>query len=233
MKIAFLGDSITTGKPGVNFVDPFKTKYPTHEFLNYGKGGDTVISLLERLQQMRIPQDIDVMVLMIGVNDVYVKTAWWQPLLKRQMKQPWSKNKQEFKDAYQALLDYILPMTKHLLVLSPTVVGEKVHNRFNRRLERYSEVIPGLCSNPKITYFDLHEHFKDLLDNQRTAVYIQRSILRLKKDLETLLTSEDVDDMSGARGLMLTLDGVHLNSKGASVVHQVMEDYLHPLLENI
>jgi lysophospholipase L1-like esterase len=231
MKIAFLGDSITTGKPGVNFVDPFKDKFPQHEFLNYGKGGDTVTSLLERLQQMRIPQDIDVMILMIGINDVYVKTAWWQPLVKRQMKQTWTKNASEFKAGYEALLDFILPLTTHLLVLSPTVVGEKVHNRFNRRLEQYSELIPGLCSNPKITYFDLHERFKDMLDNQRTAVYIQRSILRLKKDLDTLLTSEEVDDRSDARGLMLTLDGVHLNSKGASVVHQVMEEYLHPLLE--
>lgn len=233
MKIAFLGDSITTGKPGVSFVEPFKTKYPNHEFLNYGKGGDTVISLLQRLQQMRIPQDIDVMILMIGINDVYVKTAWWQPLLKRRMNQPWVKNTQEFKESYQALLDFIVPLTNHLLVLSPTVVGEKVHNRFNRRLERYTDVFPGLCSNPKITYFDLHERFKDLLDNQRTAVYIQRSMLRLKKDFDLLDTIELVDDMSEERGLMLTLDGVHLNSKGASVVHQVMEEYLHPILEKI
>jgi lysophospholipase L1-like esterase len=230
MKIAFLGDSITTGKPGVNFVDPFKDKYPQHEFLNYGKGGDTVTSLLERLQQMRIPQDIDVMILMIGINDVYVKTAWWQPLLKRHMKQSWTKNASEFKAGYEALLDFILPLTKHLLVLSPTVVGEKVHNRFNRRLEQYSELIPSLCNDPKIMYFDLHERFKDLLDNQRTAVYIQKSILRLKKDLDTLSTSEDVDDMSEERGLMLTLDGVHLNSKGASVVHQIIDEYLQPLI---
>lgn len=47
--IAFFGDSLTEGSPGVSYFDILKDKLPNENLLNFGKGGDTVISLYKRI----------------------------------------------------------------------------------------------------------------------------------------------------------------------------------------
>ncbi|MEE8605369.1 MAG: SGNH/GDSL hydrolase family protein, partial [Candidatus Aminicenantaceae bacterium] len=83
MKIAFMGDSLTEGVVGASYFDILQDTLSQHELLNYGKGGDTVISLFRRLSRMGFESNMDIGFLWIGANDVFVKTRWSFPLTKR------------------------------------------------------------------------------------------------------------------------------------------------------
>jgi lysophospholipase L1-like esterase len=226
MKIVFIGDSITAAVPGVSFVDKVAKAYPQHEILNYGKGGDTVQSILTRLQEMRIASDIDVIFLLIGVNDVFVKTGWWHPTLKLVMKQPWVKNKQEFYLAYHKLIEFLLPYTKQLVLLPPLLVGEDLTNPSNQLLQEYFAELKELIERYQLPVLDVRASFEDYLKDKTPASYVPKRINQLRKDVLQLTTDALIDEASKKRHLYLTLDGVHLNTKGATLVFDAVHQYL-------
>lgn len=68
MKILFLGDSLTWGEYGGNFVTRVADKLPQHTIVNDGVGGNTVVNLLRRLGQA-LAQKPDAIFIMVGGND--------------------------------------------------------------------------------------------------------------------------------------------------------------------
>jgi len=81
LRIAFIGDSLTEGLVGASYFDILQDKLSQHELLNYGKGGDTMISLFRRLHEINFKPPLDIGFLWIGINDVFVKTNWSFPLV--------------------------------------------------------------------------------------------------------------------------------------------------------
>jgi len=119
MKIAFFGDSLTEGIHGASYFEILKKKLPEHELLNFGKGGDTVISLYKRIQSLDMDSSFDMSFLWVGVNDILVKTSWIYPILKRIRRQPWAKNLEDFDYYYRSLLDFLKKTSHHLVTVSP------------------------------------------------------------------------------------------------------------------
>jgi len=226
MKIVFMGDSITAAVPGVSFVEMVQAAYPEHEVLNYGKGGDTVQSILTRLKEMRIASEIDVIFLMIGVNDVFVNTGWWHPTLKRVMKQPWVKTKEEFYLAYHKLIEFLLPYTKQLVLLPPLIVGEDPTSKANQLLQSYFDEIASLIDRYQLPVLDVRKKFIDVLSKTPSSAYVPKRINQLRKDVLKLTTPELIDEAARKRKLQLTLDGVHLNTQGATLVFDAIDHYL-------
>jgi lysophospholipase L1-like esterase len=69
MRIVFLGDSLTWGGYGGDFVSLVAAKLPEHDILNEGVGGDTVVNLLRRADDVVSESLPDVMFVMVGGND--------------------------------------------------------------------------------------------------------------------------------------------------------------------
>ncbi len=69
MRIVFFGDSLTWGGYGGNYVDEVARLLPDHEIVNAGNGGDTVLSLLNRLDEDVLSLNPDGVFVMIGGND--------------------------------------------------------------------------------------------------------------------------------------------------------------------
>lgn len=68
MRIVFLGDSLTWGGYGGDFVAEVARLLPQHEIINAGNGGDTVVNLLNRLDKVLELQP-DAVFVMVGGND--------------------------------------------------------------------------------------------------------------------------------------------------------------------
>lgn len=68
MKLVFLGDSLTWGGYGGDFVAEVARLLPQHTIVNAGRGGSTVINLLRRLDEVLAGQPDGVFV-MVGGND--------------------------------------------------------------------------------------------------------------------------------------------------------------------
>ncbi|MEM9952669.1 MAG: GDSL-type esterase/lipase family protein [Chloroflexota bacterium] len=69
MRIVFLGDSLTWGGYGGNFVAETAKRLPDHTIINAGEGGDTVVNLLRRLDTILETHEPDAMFVMVGGND--------------------------------------------------------------------------------------------------------------------------------------------------------------------
>ena len=225
MKIAFFGDSLTEGFQGVTYFPLLQQKFPEFELFNYGKSGDTVISLLKRIESITFPSKFDLVFLWIGVNDVFVKVSRIYPLLKKLRRQPWAKNHDVFTTHYKKLLNFLAAKTDWLFTVPPVFIGEDPDNQWNKELEALNTVIKDLSfSQENCEFIDLRKMFTEKLMGQNPSAYVPKSFVRLIKDTLTLKASGTADGESLERGLRLTLDGIHLNNAGASLAAKVFAE---------
>ena len=80
MRVVFLGDSLTEGYPGESFLRRLAGLLPDDELLNLGRAGDTVPALLARLRAGGVPA-ADAAVLWIGTNDAFLGDWYLPPLV--------------------------------------------------------------------------------------------------------------------------------------------------------
>ncbi|UCE42526.1 MAG: SGNH/GDSL hydrolase family protein [Candidatus Aminicenantes bacterium] len=223
LKIAFLGDSLTEGITGASYFEILRQKLPQHELINYGKGGDTVISLYRRLHQIDMDPGLDLGFLWIGVNDVFVKTSWRFLLAKRLRGQPWAKNHTQFQEYYNSQLEFLLDRITHIFTLPPLLIGEDINNDWNKELTVLSKIIRALSDfYPNVEFVDLREAFISQLASKITSPYVSKSVYRVILDALFAKTPEKTEKKAAKRGLHFTIDGVHLNRAGAEKVADVL-----------
>lgn len=69
MKIVFLGDSLTWGGYGGSYLKACTPLLTEHELINAGEGGNTVLNLLERLDEDVLAHEPEGVFVMVGGND--------------------------------------------------------------------------------------------------------------------------------------------------------------------
>ncbi len=212
--IGLIGDSLTEGRPGVSFSRLLEEKYPSISFENHGKPGETIKSLHTRLSKTQIGNQYDLIFLWIGVNDVYSK------LLKVQA-QPIAENHEEFKEYFIKILDILNPSQTKIVIVSPAIVGENLKNPSNNELRELSSIIHSISNNyPSVSFLNLQSEFEKKLSSIPTSDYISTNVLNVMKDVFFYKNPSRIDRLSKKRGLHLTMDGIHLNSEGASIVSE-------------
>jgi lysophospholipase L1-like esterase len=223
LKIAFIGDSLTEGVVGASFFEMIQKKLPEHELYNYGKGGDTVISLFRRLRQIEMASPLDLGFLWVGVNDVFVKTSWFFPLRKRLWGQAWAKSHTQFQEYYHALLAVLQDKISYIYTLPPLIVGEDINNDWNQELAILSKIIHDISTSyPRVEFVDLREPFISRLASKNTPPYVPKGIFRVIWDALFPRTPADWEKIASEKGLHFTIDGVHLNRAGAAKVTEAL-----------
>jgi lysophospholipase L1-like esterase len=222
LNIAFIGDSLTEGIVGASYFEILRQKLPQHTLINYGEGGDTVISLYRRLQKIDMTSPLDLGFLWIGVNDVFVETSWTFPLIKRLRKQSWSKDQGEFREYYRKTVNLLHHKFKYIYTIPPLLIGEDFDNPWNKKLENLSHIIQEVShSFTGVEFVNLREIIFSRLSTKTGGLYIPKSFVRQILDAFFLKTPEEMEKEASDRGLYLTLDGVHLNRLGAGMVADV------------
>jgi lysophospholipase L1-like esterase len=228
LNIAFFGDSLTEGIVGASYFEILRNKLPQHELYNYGKGGDTVMSLNRRLRQIDMASPLDLGILWIGVNDVFVKTRWSIPMRKFMRGQTWAKSHGLFKEYYISLLELLQVSIPHIITLPPLLIGEDLENAWNKEVSVLSQIIHDISvSFPNVDYIDLREHFIPLLTSEKVIPYVPKTMLRVFWDALFPITPEESEKKAREKGLLFTVDGVHLNRAGAEKVAGVLLKKIH------
>ncbi len=231
LRIAFFGDSLTEGIVGASYFEILQQELPQHDLFNCGRGGDTVISLYRRLQQMDMGYPLDLGFLWIGVNDVFVRSSWTYPVIKRLRRQPWSKDRKEFREYYRKLVVLLHHNITHVYTVPPLLIGEDCDNPWNRELEIQSRIIQEVShSLSGVEFVDLRETIISQLPTQTIGLYVPKSFFRIILDALFVKTPEVMEKKAAERGLSLTLDGVHLNSTGAGMVAEVFMSKIEEFL---
>lgn len=226
MTIAFLGDSITYGVPGVSYFDMLKFEHPQLDLINYGKGGDTVNSLYKRIKNIDFTQ-CDQVVLFVGVNDLFLQTSLSMKVIKTLKNVKFSRTNEEFKHRYIELVDYILKQVETVYVIPPLLLGEDLSSDWNKRLGELIEIVYEIVERyDALKLIPVFRQYVSFLKGKKISPYLSTKATQIMSDVK-LNTAYLVDQQSHERGLHLTLDGVHINTMGAKLIKESIEETLN------
>lgn len=193
-RIIFFGDSITQQGVSKNgYVTLIKksldsTKY---DIIGAGIGGNKVYDLYLRLEDDVLNKKPDLVVIYVGINDVWHKQSSHT-----------GTDYDKYLKFYQALINKIQGVGSKVVLVTPSVVGEKKDgtNELDADLNKYAEGIRTLAAKNNLPVCDLRKIFTEY---------------------EAKNNPEDKE-----KGI-LTVDRVHLNETG----NKLVADQLLPLVK--
>ncbi|MHA2399459.1 MAG: SGNH/GDSL hydrolase family protein [Promethearchaeota archaeon] len=215
--LLFIGDSLTQGKLGVNFVNIIKPRYRDLVFHNKGKGGETLLEVSERLIKIlkEDKQKFFLIVFEAGINDLllpHVKQKW--PFMNIKSVTPVS----QFESLLEERLKTIISLTNaKIIVTTISCIGEIYNSQLNQQRRLINEQIKRVCFKYNLGVADVSSIFDEIILNSNSSGYLLENVLNLVTDYFRSVKSKWADKISSKRNLSLTIDGVHLNSKGAQI----------------
>ena len=157
LKVIFFGDSITEAgiKPGgyISLLDSIAKKNSSKhsfEFVGRGIGGNKVYDLLFRLEDDVISQKPDVVVIYIGINDVWHKSLAGT-----------GTDTDRFERFYQEIIERLKAKRINVILCTPTVIGEKTDhsNPQDGDLNAYAHIVRSLATKNNLQLIDLRKDF--------------------------------------------------------------------------
>ena len=156
-RIVFFGDSIT--QAGVfkgGYIDRIQQSVNSrslqdkYELIGAGIGGNKVYDLYLRMDDDVLSKSPDVVVIYVGINDVWHKTSHGT-----------GTDLDKYEKFYIALIKKLQTQKIKVAVCTPTVIGEKKDNANpqDKDLNTYSDVIRKLAATYGCTLIDLRKAF--------------------------------------------------------------------------
>jgi lysophospholipase L1-like esterase len=228
------GDSLTEGVIGASYVAILRAQLPAAiRVINAGINGDTTINLLRRFERDIVPYHPDLVVILVGLNDLTTAYGWpsnraYYRFIKRV---PIALTPILFARAYQRLIAELRRNTQAQLALCTlTTVGERLDNPFQTYIDAYSTVIHALAERERLPLIDLRRAFRAvLLEDPRDGppYYIWTPLL----DAAAIgLRGRTYAELGARRGYRLLCDGAHLAEAGAALVAETMLPFLEQAL---
>lgn len=158
-KVVFFGDSITQdGVQPTGYItkvgemasrEKLSDKF---EFIGAGIGGNKVYDLYLRVDDDVLARTPDIVVIYIGVNDVWHKRTHGT-----------GTDYDKFEKFYNALIKKLLDRNIKVILATPAVIGERTDssNELDGDLNRYSALIRTLSEKNKLPLVDLRKVFLD------------------------------------------------------------------------
>ncbi len=227
MKILAIGDSITLGKPGLSYIQFLKN----YEIDNYGKAGDTIIGIYNRLKSIDLC-DHDYIFIEGGGNDIllplfYEERPLWRKVIDNIINSgsiP-SSDIYEYISTWQDIIKYLkADGSKNIIVISNPILGENINNRYNKIVSDYNNELKKMCLKNSIKLIDFFSwQVENLSGNPKLMTNTPVDVERDSAINDIAL----IDELSQKRNYNLTIDGVHFNSISAQKLAELIEDNLH------
>ena len=228
IKIACIGDSITAGSPGISYVQYLQQV----KCKKYGIGGDTLSGLLKRINSVVKKDSYSAYIIEIGANDILLPfllnySELWKKVVKRIIARGSVPllNVDNFIAEYQGLLICLLNLKAKVIVVSIPCLGEKLEEGLNLKVNEYNRCIKELCIKLNVAYVDFNAWQKETIGKSHTAsdYFIHRDFNKVMAD--SLMTALGFSEyISSKRSLIVTIDGVHLNHRGARGLANLIDD---------
>ena len=158
-KVIFFGDSITQAgvQPGgyitlMNDILRKAGRENDFELVGAGIGGNKVYDLYLRIEQDVLAANPQVVVIYIGVNDVWHKSSHGT-----------GTDPDKFERFYTAIINKLTERKIRVILATPAVIGERTDfsNSQDGDLNQYSNIIRRLAATNKLALVDLRKAFLD------------------------------------------------------------------------
>jgi len=156
-KIVFFGDSITRAgaEPGgyilkVGELAAKDNKADQFDFIGSGLGGNKIYDLYLRFEDDVLSKNPDVVIIYVGVNDVWHKRSYGT-----------GTDADKFEKFYSALIKKFQAKNIKVMICTPAVIGERTDNsnELDGDLNQYSNIIRGLAGKNNLPLIDLRKSF--------------------------------------------------------------------------
>ena len=156
-KVIFFGDSITemgANRGGyVNRIDSMakiENRSNDFEFIGAGIGGNKVYDLYLRLEDDVISKKPDLVIIFIGVNDIWHKESFGT-----------GTDQDRFERFYQAIVNKLKAINSKIILCTPAVIGEKTDfsNPQDGDLNQYSNIVRSIAQKNNLQLVDLRKTF--------------------------------------------------------------------------
>ena len=158
-KIIFFGDSITQAgvNPGgyitkINGLISEAKLADRYELIGAGIGGNKVYDLYLRLEEDVLSKNPDIVVIFVGVNDVWHKRSHGT-----------GTDADKFEKFYTAIIKKLQDKNIRVVLCTPAAIGEKTDNsnELDGDLNHYSNIIRRLAKSNDLPLIDLRKIFLD------------------------------------------------------------------------
>jgi lysophospholipase L1-like esterase len=228
------GASLTAGTVSYNFLHLLKARpaLVNTRFINRGVNGDVAWSGLQRLDEV-IEDRPDYISILIGTNDVNSTLGEENRLRYRDFyKLPQDPTMEWYEESLREIVVRLKKETSaKIALMSLSVIGEDLAHRANAQVVKYNAVIRQIAEEEGVAYLPLFERMVEYLDEhagERTAPRLEYRPGLHNIGTAMMLHSSGLswDDISKRNGLLLTTDTLHLNSVGAGMIADLVEEWL-------
>jgi lysophospholipase L1-like esterase len=158
-KLIFFGDSITQqGAERGGFITridsmcKLENKSAEFEFIGAGISGNKVYDLYLRLEEDVLSKSPDIVVIYIGVNDVWHKVSSGT-----------GTDADKFERFYNAIIKKLKEKNISAILCTPAVIGEKTDftNQQDGDMNKYSNIVRTIAQKNNLPLVDLRQKFQD------------------------------------------------------------------------
>lgn len=230
------GDSITHGVVSVNYVEMLESRLPGWDFSNAGVNSELAYNLVDRLEPI-IALDPKVVTVLIGTNDVNatfgLRSVLGYLALHRLPEVP---NILFYRENLTLIARRLKAETRaRVAFLSIPPIGEDPRHYAYLRTEEYARVVAEVAEAEGVAYLPLRERMVSYLESVPRRDHIPFAHFARAQNGSArshFLLGKSFDEVSASNGFHLLVDGIHLNTHGASMVADLVEDFIRGASED-
>jgi len=239
MRILFIGDSLIKGSVGVNWVKRLSLKNPDWIVENAGVNGETLIKIKQRLDKKLGENNYDVIFFQAGINDLLIPAMRDKGFLFRQAQKyllekkynPLSEPDAFEKTFRQVISDIKKKTTATIILTTLSCINESLEFSLNKKRFAFNHIIRDVAIETGCGMVDAGALFDGYLRRCRTKDYFLESFFNTPfYDRFQCSVLGCPDYLSKKRGLHLTVDGLHLNTRGAKIYRDETERLIKTLI---
>lgn len=231
-----VGDSLAGGFPHLCFPALLARREPSWEITVNAKAGDTLLGAGNRLSELLSRARPYAVLLEAGGNDLLIphleeRGGSWKRLTKRLVSRgsvP-ANQPESFRSLLVRITRMALQRADSVILATIPCLGEDLRSPLNRHRDEYNRIIAETAADAGAGLADLAGAYeKELKRLDDPSPYLLGRFCDAFLDPLHSLSPRAAFQLSGRRGLLLTLDGVHPNPLGARLLAEAAAAALPP-----
>jgi lysophospholipase L1-like esterase len=229
------GDSLTRGSASVDYVAMLASRMPDWDFVNAGINAELAFNLARRMDDI-VALDPDAVSILIGTNDINATFGFRSALgYIATERLPESPSPYFFRENLVGIVRTLKRETRARVALfSMPPIGEESGHYAYLRTEDYARIVRTVAEEEGVGYLPLRERLCAFLESLppqakppldfRGFGAAQVRAWRMQRFL-----GKSLDEISASNRFHILVDGLHLNTHGASMAADLAERFLKSL----
>jgi len=232
-----VGDSITRGEVSFNYVELLQTRLGDRfEVINAGINSEVSHDVLQRLDQI-IACEPTLVAILIGTNDANASMsdegALW---LMQYRKLPFKPSIGWYEENLEVIVERLQRETRaRIALLSLPPIGEELQSQPVRTTRWFSEVVRRVARRYQAAYLPVFEQMTEYLTEHPPAETLEHEKWQwhsVKAIFGSKVLGVELDEIARQQGLVLHSDMLHLNSQGAGIIADLIENWARVAMDD-